>query len=418
MPIGFRHSPTAIPDLGLANDKSTPRASSHDGLIDRHEALATRSAAAHQRAGQFLTLAKSGLPRMQMGGTFVHTMRAVGNKSRSTVVPEGESLRYTSIVALGLSWVNEPEQRLVLKGQTAADLARSTIAQAEASDEPGAIALAAWAAAEAAESPATLLLRRLLELLETAAPIATVDCAWTLSAALAGRHLADTRALATLAARRLLECQARSGLFPHMLPGSASGRLRAHVGCFADQVYPIQALARLHAACGDFRALDAADACAERICALQGPHGQWWWHYDVRDGSVVEEYPVYSVHQHAMAPMALLDLREAGGRAHWQPIIKGLEWLDQHTEVAVPLVADEEYLIWRKVMRREPGKVVRAIAAATTALKPGLHPPSLNIAFPPNQVDYECRPYELGWLLYAWLSGGVVARLAGVHEHR
>ena len=32
--------------------------------------------------------------------------------------------------------------------------------------------------------------------------------------------------------------------------------------------------------------------------------------------------------------------------------------------------------------------------------------------FPPVRVDYECRPYELGWLLYAWLAGGVVARLS------
>jgi len=24
---------------------------------------------------------------------------------------------------------------------------------------------------------------------------------------------------------------------------------------------------------------------------------------------------------------------------------------------------------------------------------------------PPGRVDYECRPYELGWLLYAWGPG-------------
>ena len=26
--------------------------------------------------------------------------------------------------------------------------------------------------------------------------------------------------------------------------------------------------------------------------------------------------------------------------------------------------------------------------------------------FPPGPIDYECRPYELGWLLYAWLYEG------------
>ena len=49
------------------------------------------------------------------------------------------------------------------------------------------------------------------------------------------------------------------------------------------------------------------------------------------------------------------------------------------------------------------------------ALKPSLHLPWLEAAFPPNQVDYECRPYELGWLLYAWLSDGEdAARLRDV----
>jgi hypothetical protein len=419
MPIEFQKSPAVIAAMRLANGKSVPGSGHHDGLglVDRAEALATVSAAAGQRVGKFVTLAKRGLPRMKAGGTFVHTMRAVRAKTGRYIVPQGENLRYAAIVALGLSCIDESEQRLVLEGRTAAELARHTSDQAEATCEPGAIALAAWAAAEAAEYPASSLLCRLLELLETAAPIETVHCAWTLSAALAARHLADTRTLAALAARRLLEGQERSGLFPHLLRGSAPGRLRAHVGCFADQVYPVQALARLHAAYGDSSALAAADSCAEMICAHQGPHGQWWWHYDVRDGSVIERYPVYSVHQHAMGPMALLDLREAGGCAHWQSIIKSLEWLDQRIEVTDSLVADEECLIWRKVMRREPGKMVRAVAAATTALKQGLHVPYLDVAFPPNQVDYECRPYEFGWLLYAWLSGGVVMQMAASQAH-
>jgi hypothetical protein len=32
--------------------------------------------------------------------------------------------------------------------------------------------------------------------------------------------------------------------------------------------------------------------------------------------------------------------------------------------------------------------------------------------FPPTTVDYECRPYELGWLMYAWLGGGAVTALS------
>jgi N-acetylglucosaminyldiphosphoundecaprenol N-acetyl-beta-D-mannosaminyltransferase len=43
------------------------------------------------------------------------------------------------------------------------------------------------------------------------------------------------------------------------------------------------------------------------------------------------------------------------------------------------------------------------LSAAAAAVSPGLHPPGLDRAFPAVKVDYECRPYELGWLLYAWL---------------
>ncbi|QLL66293.1 hypothetical protein FKV68_31600 (plasmid) [Sinorhizobium mexicanum] len=346
-----------------------------------------------------------GLPRMRKKGLFAHTVRATKSNSGWSEHPEGESLRYTAMVALGLSKLDETAQRQVLDGNTAVDLARTAEARAEATDDPGAIALAAWAAAEAGHFHASRLFRKLSALLASQSSIATVNCAWALIAALAGRPFGDTRELATFAASRLLGGQAASGLFPHVLSASINGRLRAHIGCFADQVYPIQALSRLHSAHGHPVAIAAAEACAARICSLQGSAGQWWWHYDSRDGSVVEGYPVYSVHQHAMAPMALLDLWEAGGTDHWRALVSGLGWLDRHPEVLAPLVAHDKNVIWRKVARREPNKAVRAISAFTTALKPGMHLPWLDAVFPPSQVDYECRPYELGWLLYAWLSG-------------
>jgi hypothetical protein len=90
-----------------------------------------------------------------------------------------------------------------------------------------------------------------------------------------------------------------------------------------------------------------------------------------------------------------------------------VRWLDDHPEVDAQLVSEEHGVIWRKVARREPKKAVRAISAITTAIRPGLHLPGLNTVFPTTHVDYECRPYEFGWLLYAWLSGGMVAGLGG-----
>lgn len=412
MPIEFHHSLPSKKQNAASDNSGHRQAPLEQDTFDRLHAIDLTSRKTRVQVDRFLDVAKRGLPCMHKSGAFGHTLRAVEVNSQWSERLEGDSLRYTAIVALGLSYVDKATQRYILGRETAFDLAHTCAARAATSADTGAIALAAWASAEAGRFHATALFRLLGQVLASDAPIATVQCAWALSAGLAAAQFGDTQHLVALATKRLMSGLSSSGLFPHMLPASASGRLRAHIGCFADQVYPIQALSRLHAAQPNAIALSAAEACAERICALQGPSGQWWWHYDTRDGGIVEGYPVYSVHQHAMAPMALLDLREAGGRDHSQAIVKGMRWLDEHPEVSTSLVAAEKGVIWRKVARREPRKAARAISAVTTALMPGLHIPGLDMVFPPSRVDYECRPYELGWLLYAWLSGGVVNGLA------
>lgn len=385
--------------------------------LNRLQALGAVSAEARNWADELIELALRGLPRMQRRGAFAHTMRAVQTRTGRSVRPEGDSLRCQAIVALGLARLDIQAQRRMLGGSTAADLACISATRAEICGDAGAIALAAWAAAEAADIHAAPLFRRLGALLATDAPIATIDCSWLVAAALAAAHLDDTSELAVRAAQRLVAAQGASGLFPHTVPAQRHARWRADVGCFADQVFPIQALARLHAAQGDPVALAAAEDCALRLCELQGPAGQWWWHYGVRDGAVVDPYPVYSVHQHAIGPMALLDLREAGGSAHWDPLVEGVKWLDRHPEVSDPLVCDVEAVVWRKVTGRDPVRLGRAVSAVT-GRKPGLRLSWLDRILPPKRIDHQCRPYELGWLLYAWLSGGCVERLRGAAASR
>src|SRR5437763_1617692 len=72
-----------------------------------------------------------------------------------------------------------------------------------------------------------------------------------------GRHMTDYR-------NRLLP--ALASLYPHLTgPAKARNWYRSHVGSFDDQVYPIQALARLHASARDPEALAVADWVAGRI---------------------------------------------------------------------------------------------------------------------------------------------------------
>jgi len=329
---------------------------------------------------------------------FVQTAR----RAATGVAPEGVSLRYSAIALLGLAAADEQTQWSVLSEHQAGDLVESVVGAARHSDDPGAVALAAWTAAELTGNCDTATLQRLGHLLKSGQPLPTVDTAWMLTAAVAAGHEGPAAAVAELAAARLLGAQGPGGLFPHADPAASLGRVRAHVGCFADQVYPIQALARFAAAVGHPEALHAANACANRICALQGADGQWWWHYDARSDRVVEGYPVYSVHQHAMAPMALMDLARSGGEVHADAINAGVRWLTTHPEVSGELIDADRGVIWRKVGRREPAKAVRKANAALSAVLASARVPATDRLFPATEVDRECRPYELGWLLYAW----------------
>jgi hypothetical protein len=392
-----------------------------DVALESHR---VRRLALEHRSGQQLrdrisslsALAVHGLAEMYQpeGQHFPNTMRGMRSTDGPRLQAEGDNLRYAAIVALGLATLPKPSQKHVLAGDGASQLARTVAARAIGNSDLGVLALAAWAAAEVAGEFIDELFNELKRRVISNQPMPTVDASWALTAAIAARELGDTATLASTLANRLLTAARPIGVFPHMLPAQAQSKIRRHVGCFADQVYPIQALSRWFVTSQDRTARAAANRCARVIVDRQGAAGQWWWHYDVRDGSIVEGFPVYSVHQHAMAPMALHELREVGGDDHGAAIVLGLQWLETHPEVIEELISERLNVVWRKVGRHEQGKAVRRMSALTTAGRRGLHLPLIDRVWPPGQIDYECRPYELGWLLYAWVANDVTSQLATV----
>ncbi len=376
-----------------------------------------------------LPLALSRLAEQYVDGEFVFTTTGEAAPGGGwTLRPAGRSVRYTAIVALGLLRVSEPEQRTVLGGQTAADLVGQLAKRLDEISHTGDVALICWAAAEAGHGELPHALARLAQLDRGQATLDVVSASWVVSALVAARPSADVEELLATARRRLLSARGDAS-YPHLT--GAGPWYRAHVGSFADQVYPIQALARLHGSAADPEALAVANAVATAICDAQGPAGQWWWHYDSRTGGVVEGYPVYTVHQHAMAPMALLDLADAGGDAHLAEICRGLRWLAAPPEAAsstpaapahgtagapangtaeapasstAQLVLEDPPITWRKIARADHRKLVRGVRAASTRLHPRTRLAVLDRMYPPGTVDFECLPYELGWLLLTWLS--------------
>jgi hypothetical protein len=344
------------------------------------------------------------------GRPLPYTLRGVPGPNGPSLEPEGHSVRYTAIAALGLGRQPEHVQREVLGGATAAEVAISCLTLAESTTDAGAHALALWAAGEVAGTTDTALAARLLDAVRRPS-LPTVDCAWAVVAGLAMPEGGTGMRLAEEGVARIRSEQGPKATFPHESP--PSGGLRGHVGSFADQIYPVQAFVRFAARTGDDQAMAAAEATARRLVDLQGPAGQWWWHYDARTGDVVERYPTYSVHQHGMAPMVLDELAAAGGTDHSEAVRRGFAWLSTHPECLEPLVAPELGVIWRKVGRREPFKAARAAGALVSRVRPGARVPLVDQVLPAGRVDYECRPYELGWLLYA---SGAVSQGGVQHE--
>jgi hypothetical protein len=316
---------------------------------------------------------------------------------------EGISRRYTATVLIGLAGEDIHVATEILGKHSPQDVCGKLITDLQNSQELGEIALTTWASRTLQHPSAHKAVDALRRIDPTSHKYSTVELSWALTAlVIGGCHNTDI-ALAEKIANVLISFfRQESSLFPHAPSSTGLSTLRAHVSCFADFVYPIQALCHFHLATGNAKAAQVAISCAERMCQMQGPQGQWWWHFDVRTGQVIEHFPVYSVHQDSMAPMALLALAEACGQDYSKSIKKGLSWLFNPPNKNQSLIDDERSVIWRKVARREPAKVARFLQASASYLHPNIRAPGLNFLFPAISIDYESRPYHMGWILHAW----------------
>jgi hypothetical protein len=128
---------------------------------------------------------------------------------------------------------------------------------------------------------------------------------------------------------------------------------------------------------------------ADRLVRSQGPTGQWWWRFDPSSGDVAAHYPVMSVHQYALGPMALIEHSLVSGADHAEALTSSLAWVRFGNERKVDLVDASRKVIWDGL---------RLPRTRLLASRAGL---SMK-----TRVIEECRPENLGWLLMA-LAGSV-----------
>jgi hypothetical protein len=332
----------------------------------------TRDAVARMRRMAAEALRRMYLPRENL---FAFRLR----RTPAGIRPEGISRRYTAMVLLGLRESPDVEAEKITQGKHLHGLGDRLLGEVADMTNPGDVAISLWAARAIGHAGAARALDRLKAMDPINGHFETVWLGWALSALSAGGILPGEESLARATADRLLRSfKPAAGLFPHRPAGVRPSRWRAHVADFADQVYPIQGLSLYALAGGSAEAAAAARRCAEQICRLQGPGGQWWWHYDVRTGDVLEKYPVYSVHQDAMGPMALFAVRKATALDVRPAVERSIQWMVKPPEIPFSLIDDESSLIWRKVARREPNRLSRALQAGVSRIHPGLSVPAVD----------------------------------------
>lgn len=352
-----------------------------------------------------LTLSVAGLGPMFVPARGMFCHRLV--ETKTGLVPEGLSPRYTMMTLLGL---NRYEKSGYPSPFPVRDLTIELMRNTDWLEGTGDLGLLLWTCAEIMpelledcedcieRTNAAAALERSAE----AKTGSTMELAWFL-AGVAKRVLAEPaqrrhwESVARACYDLLKRNQGPSGFFGHLAIGTGPrGWLRGRIGSFADQVYPIFALSHFAEAFQVEQALASAQACARAICEVQGPLGQWWWHYDARSGRVVQRYPVYSVHQDGMAPMALLALSRATGHDFSKPVLKGLQWIFGRNELRQDMRDLPRGVIWRSIRFSSRSRLLQQElrfwcqsgldGASTTGLT----------------VLHECRPYHLGWLLYAF----------------
>jgi hypothetical protein len=312
--------------------------------------------------------------------------------------PRGRSIRYSVIVALGLLRARASGHRVDADlDQLVAMLLER---RAHGSPTPGDLGLLLWLDRRAGGDQTGDLLGALDRALAAAGGLSARDgmeVAWIAIGAAecvsGGAHRAE-RLLGAARTELCIHRRAASGLLLHR----GIGRRRRFPN-FATQIYGALALSRIGSH-GDEQALIAARGVADTLIGLQQADGAWPWIFDAHHGTVVEPYELYTVHQDAMAPMALLELFDATGDDRYRTAAAGgIEWIYGRNELNRSMFGDRGRVLYRSIRRKSPWARTALYANIASACAGRPLGRRLRTALEINTTD---RPYHLGWVLEAW----------------
>lgn len=356
----------------------------------------------NKKIEQLINLSVKGLTKMFDTSSRLFCYRVMRNNNE--LIKEGFSYRYTIISLIGFYKLEEQGFSVPIDIQTTLF---SLIESIENIDNIGDLGLLIWLCALVSPKQLQIIYSKVdicsaLKRYPDALQGRTMELSWFLtglSYAVLSREV-DSQNLKNVAKSTyniLRNNYGGKGIFGHQNKSSLVGIIRDRIGTFADQVYPIYALTKYFQAYDCKEALIIASDCAEIVCCYQGELGQWWWHYDSKNGKVVGRYPVYSVHQDGMAPMALFTISEETGQNFKPQIYKGLEWIAGNNEIGSNLIDTSRNVIWRSFYRKKY-KMYYDEALSLLQFK------KKENSYKDLKINFECRPYHLGWILYSFAT--------------
>jgi hypothetical protein len=205
----------------------------------------------------------------------------------------------------------------------------------------------------------------------------------------------DWADLAVEAYKEICNRQTECGIFSSRRSlGTLSNRLVGRFGTFTDQALAVYSLVKFAEAFEVEEPLESATNCANAVCSMQGPLGQWWASYDGARCKLANPYPVLSLHQSGLAPMALFALGSATKRDFREAVFKGLRWIFGENELGQNLRIFEKNLICDRMECKSQRSENWALARSLLHLANPADQGSL-------QIRHESRTDQLGWLLYA-----------------
>jgi hypothetical protein len=324
---------------------------------------------------------------------------------------EGENELYSAIALAGLAIDAGPRASTLVASVDDNGGIDRLVRSAETTQSAGLLGMVIWALSEMEDPRAAKLLAR-VGAIQPRVPT-SMDLGLLLAgASSAALKFSDHRDYCLSVGEGLQEelCGrfVRSGALFRGVSTPRADILHWHIASFATQVYPILGTAMYGQAAERVPAWQGR-AAADQLIETQGPAGQWWWMYSPSSGRVLEGYPVYVVHQSAMAFMALASLQQLGAGNFRDALQRGLMWLEpQHNELGSAMYALDPPCFSRAIQRRGSNadafggmshlRHARLVAASLTRRSWGAdlrpHPSRLEIL-------REDRPYHLGWLLLA-----------------